>query len=386
MPGGTQPDNAPCAVCHPATGSIAGIADKHLVGTIAPNAPTLQLAIQSIASTAPGQAPVVTFQALVNGAPANILASPLPRLAATIAGPNTDYASMWQATIQGAGASGTLAAVDATNGIFSYTLPASAAIPATATGSYTIGLEGFVRPTASDPEYGAFAPVVAFAVTDSTAQPRRAIVDSAKCNRCHFDLGAHGGFRKNPQYCVMCHNPNKANDTRVARFQTPATAVAQSVDFRVMIHKIHRGDGLSQPYVLGSFPAPTPTNPGGTPINFGADRYPQDVMNCEACHASQNWTLPMVASSAYLPSTQLTLTCTGPAGTDTDNYCQAPYWNVTQTTLIAPQTSVCTSCHDAPFTMAHAQLNTTAAGVEACAACHGPGTAWDVGAIHGAGK
>jgi len=381
--GGTQPGNAMCAVCHPATGSLAGIADKHLVGLISPTATQVALQIRSMTGTAPGQAPTMIFAATVDGLPRDLIGQPLTGLTATIAGPTTDFSTEWQATIQGAVPVGTLAVVDASSGTYSYTFPASAALPPTATGSYEVGLEGYLQPTTADPRYAAVNPVLAFAVTGSTVVPRRTVVELALCNGCHYSLAAHGGARTNPQYCVFCHNPADYDSAGAPRFEGTQDVLADTIDFRHFIHKIHMGTQLTEPYAIGGFPLPSVTNPGGTPNNFAADRYPRSPIECEACHANKNWTLPMTASTAYLPSTSALMGCAAAGGTDTTQYCAAPFWTVTSTATVPPEASVCTSCHDSPDIAAHAQLNTTPGGLEACAACHGPGTEFDVGVIHG---
>jgi OmcA/MtrC family decaheme c-type cytochrome len=376
--GGTQPSNAPCTVCHPAAGGIAGVVDKHLTGLIAPNARELELTIDSMTQTAPGQLPVMTFTAMIDDVPVDLTTTPLTSLRATVAGPNTDFATFWQATIQGSGATGTLTYTSA--GHHQYAFPAAAAIPAAATGSYTAGLEGYLTQPPRTDRFATVSPMLPFAVTGTVTTPRRMVVDPERCNACHSDLNGHGGSRKGAQYCTMCHNPNKANDERIARFEG-STVLAETVDFKVMIHKIHAGEELSAPYVLYGFPVPTATKPGGSPLNFAETRYPRARTQCVACHAAGTFGLPLAAT--VLPSTSAELTCTEPANADGDTFCTAPFWNITRSPKTPPTTAVCTSCHDQVYVAVHALLNTSPAGLEACATCHGPDKSEDVLKVHG---
>ncbi|MBI5094567.1 MAG: OmcA/MtrC family decaheme c-type cytochrome [Candidatus Hydrogenedentes bacterium] len=94
----------------------------------------------------------------------------------------------------------------------------------------------------------------------------RAIVDTATCNACHTRLSAHG-TRREVQYCIMCHNT-----------QTSDSSNGGSLDFPVMIHKIHMGKDLpsvvaGDPYVVQG-------------RDYSTVAFPQDVRNCTTCHQS----------------------------------------------------------------------------------------------------
>ncbi len=391
--GGVDPtlvNDGTCLVCHAETAGPAPVPAAHYNAAFDLAIQDLAVEILAVTNGGPGQLPTVRFKVTEGGAPRNIQTSPFAQLTAMIAGPTTDIADYWQARAQGSGSVGTLTAVDAAGGVFEYTFPAtgctpgtarSCAIPADATGSYMIAFEGNWTPTGGVRKV-INPPRFAFAVTDSAPVARRAIVDNAKCNSCHYDLAFHGGGRKNVQYCVTCHNPNNANDERISRLEG-STVFVESVDMRVMAHKIHMGDELTQSYILGTNPAPSTTNPLGAPHDFSTVRYPRARTACVACHTGDTWKLPMAASTKYIPSTTLEMTCTEAANHDTDTYCTDPFWVATKTTKIAPESSVCTSCHDAPYTAAHALLNTTAGGIEACTTCHGPGKEFDVARYHG---
>ena len=51
---------------------------------------------------------------------------------------------------------------------------------------------------------------------------------NAACNQCHDLLSAHGGSRQDVKLCVTCHQP-----------QTVDPDTGNTVDFKVMVHKIH---------------------------------------------------------------------------------------------------------------------------------------------------
>ena len=173
----------------------------------------------------------------------------------------------------------------------------------------------------------------------------RDIAVNASCNECHIKLGLHGGDRIQTEYCVTCHNPGS----------TDANS-GNTVDFKVMVHKIHYGeqlpsiDDLGWEYAIWGF--------GNSKHDYSTVVDPQDVRfpglgqqnnTCTKCHQ------------------------TGDAS-DSDN------WNS------VPTQEACTSCHDttsftdpppAGFTLHSGGARSDNSG---CAGCH-PSTGGAAGVI-----
>ncbi|MFI5298394.1 MAG: OmcA/MtrC family decaheme c-type cytochrome [Polyangiales bacterium] len=376
--GGAVKDDTTClnSSCHSAADQY-GIAKVHNTPSTDTSAPQLGLTITSVTNTNAGETPVLHFSVTTNGAAIDLKTRPLPWLAVTLAGPTTDYAQSTPITyaIQGAGAVGTLTP-EATLGSYAYAFPAP--LEATATGSYAVGMEGYLEPNPlSGVVYAALNPVWYFGVTDLVAVPRRTVVERAKCNSCHYDLSAHNGTRKSPEYCVLCHTPGAYDADGVPRLEVPTTT-APSLQFKVLVHKIHRGNKLKRGYVLGGQPLPTPTAPAGTPIDFGKVDYPGDQRACWACHASTSY-LPPLADGLLPTVTAATLSCSDPSPSPAA-YCVNR--TLTSTTTLAPVAAACTACHDDSSTVAHVEVNVAPDGAEACATCHGAGAQWDTQLVH----
>lgn len=115
-------------------------------------------------------------------------------------------------------------------------------------GTYTLGVEGYKTYKVGETDYrDAYNATVDFLVGSATTLEPRSVVTTAHCNQCHLSIRAHGGNRvNNVTQCLLCHTSG-AEDRNVpaAAGGTPGI----TIDFRVLIHKIHNAAHL--PSVLG---------------------------------------------------------------------------------------------------------------------------------------
>ena len=351
-PGGVQVDDTKCATCHIPQGDTdfdASITGAHVNPDESTLLPGIVGNIVSVTNTAPGQSPVVAFT-LVDKTGATIPMSAFSqtgyRLAFVLAGPTTDYVGL---PPHGYISENPVPSASLNGDTYTYTFTAT--IPANATGTYSIGMEGRRNDTvlagtsaAQTIEYGMQNVVSSFSVDGSPVVPRRSIVARAECNQCHHNLTAHGENRNQIEMCVLCHNPLE-NDSAYR----PASAnPPESVDFALMIHRIHSGPSQTRNFTIWGY--------GNSQNNFNNVLYPGDLTNCAQCHLPGTNNVPAKAVAKI---------------NDTRGYIDPVY----------PTTGACLGCHALVSDASHALANTTPLG-ESCAICHGPSGAFAVGTVH----
>ncbi len=341
--GGPQPSDKYCGYCHWDKSDWeydATIQGAHTVPykSLQLRNPTIQ--IVSVTNLGPGLKPTIKFK-LTDRFGAAMKVTDLTRLTFRFAGPTGDY--RWNNSESG------LKAVTGADGVSSYDFT-TVALPSDAKGTYALQVEGYITATLNAGTVKSVSQrdvinnlVNFYAVTGTTVTPRRAIVDDANCDNCHDKLWFHGGNRNNAAACPVCHNPT-LTDSR------PATkGPQQSIDFKVMIHRIHSGENLTQDYsILGS---------DGTGTSFNDVLYPGDRRDCLQCHVAGSYTVPV-------PATATSVT-----------------WPALSDKPVMPTTASCLGCHDTTDAAAHAFLNVAPFG-EACSVCHKEAADASVSKVH----
>jgi OmcA/MtrC family decaheme c-type cytochrome len=394
----TFTDDTQCVTCHGVDSTVANgdlrVARVHEIATdVAGEA--FEYNILSVTNTGQGGFPVVQFSVTdpTNGdAPYNIHTDPEwttctfgeSRLAISIGWDTRDYTNRGSGNTPAqpvsmnplAAAACGGASVDNGDGTFTVTSPT--AIPATASGTLAVTIDGHPAVVIDGvTERIAVTNVVGYyGITDLEPFPRRNAVAIAKCGDCHNPLAIHGNNRTDePEVCVVCHNPNA---TDVNRRLPPCSDTLGTddvpIDFKRMIHRLHSAGEEGVPYDVCGFGFPSTAHT----FDFV---YPGRLNNCEGCHKPNSY---YPVDPATVLGTTISVGA-DPASTLDD-------------VVISPNASVCSSCHVADLTRAHIEQNggdfnaqkaadgtLISSGVETCSVCHGAGRSADVKEVHGVG-
>ena len=123
----------------------------------------------------------------------------------------------------------------------------------------------------------------------------RSIVDNASCSECHEKFGFHGGDRVSVDYCVTCHNPGSSDANS-----------GNTVNFMVMVHKIHTGEALPEVEAGGEYAIWGFNN---TKHDYSTVVYPQDSRNCTKCHDGADAATPDGNNWKDVPSLAACTSC-----------------------------------------------------------------------------
>jgi Cytochrome c7 and related cytochrome c len=233
-------------------------------------------------------------------------------------------------------------------------------------------------------------------VTNGTAAAyvgRRPIVEDARCNKCHQELGTfteeafHGGQRNDGTTCSWCHVANRMG-----------SGSGWSADSTSFVHAIHAGAKRQKNFTWHS------------ELEFWKIVFPGVLRQCDACHLPGTYDFSASTSLSALPNRPFR---TVASGTLSASPSLSPYvtagvaygsgfsfsaatgvtTEAAPTTLvISPITTACFSCHDSDLAKNHMEINggsiyaqrstALAALPETCLVCHGTGRIADIKVMH----
>jgi len=240
----------------------------------------------------------------------------------------------------------------------------------------------------------------------SSSDQRRVIVDSAKCNSCHDQLGTNPNFhaqvRNEATACNFCHNGWRNSS-------------GWSADSSTFVHGIHGAGQRSVPFTWHAVSATD---------NYSMLQYPGVLKDCNQCHVPNTVNFG-ADGTTLLPNLLWSTTASGAfpnPPTTSGAYSNSPYivngtnygtnWSYTvatgvtveaaSTTLVnSPISSACFACHDTSSARNHMVTNggsiyetravndvtpSTPSGVlynaESCLVCHGAGSIVDAAVVH----
>jgi OmcA/MtrC family decaheme c-type cytochrome len=338
-----QETDSLCARCHIPEGDRefdASVIGSHTEPTKSIQLAGLTMQILDVTGVGPGLSPTVIFK-VTNGDGSFVDPASLDRMRIRWGGPTTEFLDDFQEDAFDAIISGDLAMKTLTE-----------PIPADATGTWAFSADVYRWVTIDDGSdeglevrEAAFNPIFYAPVTDGEAEPRRAVVDLDKCNVCHDRLALHGGQRLRIEECLICHRPDMTDEDD----RPEEEGVPESVHFKYMIHKIHTGHELELDYTVFGH--------RGSEHNYNHVGYPGDRRNCETCHDSGTYGVPVTDDALETPTLR-------------DWY-----------TPMLPAAAACLPCHGSVDAAAHAYVNTAPFG-ESCASCHGDEREFSVEKVH----
>ncbi|HYS82082.1 MAG TPA: OmcA/MtrC family decaheme c-type cytochrome [Anaeromyxobacteraceae bacterium] len=158
-----------------------------------------------------------------------------------------------------------------------YSVTRAVKVDPASTASYAIWIQATRQTNVSsvnDPKgFKAVNYQYSFIPGSNSAPTKRELVLTASCNKCHNGFkpestlasgGFHGYGRVEGPFCNVCHN--------VARNSTATNSdgVTPAADSAIFVHRLHRGKSTQ---IANQFHA------------MGEATYPQDLRNCDTCHA-----------------------------------------------------------------------------------------------------